>query len=70
MLNEVCNPVIWMDGVKIGNDPVMFRDITGPEIDAVEVYRGAAEVPGEFSGGDARCGVVVVWTRRGRIIGR
>lgn len=70
MLNEACNPVIWMDGVKIGNDPVMFREITGPEIDAVEVYRGAAEVPGEFSGGDARCGVVVVWTRRGRIIGR
>jgi hypothetical protein len=70
MLNEACNPVIWMDGVKIGTDPVMFRDITGPEIDAVEVYRGAAEVPGEFSGGDARCGVVVVWTRRGRIIGQ
>ena len=70
MLNEACNPVIWMDGVKIGSDPVMFREITGPEIDAVEVYRGAAEVPGEFSGGDARCGVVVVWTRRGRIIGR
>lgn len=70
MLNEACNPVIWMDGVKVGTDPVMFRDITGPEIDAVEVYRGAAEVPGEFSGGDARCGVVVVWTRRGRIIGQ
>lgn len=67
---QACNPVIWMDGIKIGNDPVMFRDITGPEIDAVEVYRGAAEVPGEFSGGDARCGVVVVWTRRGRIIGQ
>jgi hypothetical protein len=67
---RACNPVIWMDGVKVGNDPVMFRDITGPEIDAVEVYRGAAEVPGEFSGGDARCGVVIVWTRRGRIIGQ
>lgn len=69
MLNEACNPVIWLDGTKLGNDPVVFREILGPEIDAVEVYRGAAEVPGEFSGGDARCGVVVVWTRRGRIIG-
>lgn len=69
MLNQACNPVIWMDGVNLGSDPMMFRDVTGPEIDAVEVYRGAAEVPGEFSGGDARCGVVVVWTRRGRIIG-
>ncbi len=69
MMNQACNPVIWMDGVNLGVDPVMFREITGPEIDAVEVYRGAAEVPGEFSGGDARCGVVVIWTRRGRIIG-
>ena len=69
MVNEVCNPVIWLDGIKLGNDPLMFAQITGPELDAVEVYRGAAEVPGEFSGGDARCGVVIVWTRRGRFLG-
>ncbi|NNK61808.1 MAG: TonB-dependent receptor plug domain-containing protein [Gemmatimonadetes bacterium] len=69
MTNDVCNPVIWLDGIKLGNDPIMFSQVTGPELDAVEVYRGAAEVPGEFSGGDARCGVVVVWTRRGRFFG-
>ena len=43
MTNDVCNPVIWLDGIKLGNDPLMFAQITGPELDAVEVYRGAAE---------------------------
>jgi hypothetical protein len=35
-------------------------------IQGVEIYRGAAEVPGEFSGTDASCGVIVIWTKRGR----
>lgn len=33
------------------------------EIAGVEVYRGAASLPGEFSGSDARCGVVAIWTK-------
>jgi hypothetical protein len=35
-------------------------------ITAVEIYRGPAETPGEFLDSDAQCGVVLVWTRRGR----
>jgi hypothetical protein len=42
----------------------MFR-LSASEIEAVEVYRGAAEVPAEFSGSTARCGVVAVWLRAG-----
>lgn len=33
------------------------------EIVGVEVYRGAASLPGEFSGSDSRCGVVAIWTK-------
>lgn len=33
-----------------------------PEIAAIEVYTGAASIPAEFSGFDARCGAVVIWT--------
>lgn len=66
MLNQACPPVVWVDGIKWNQSQSAFSDLLAWEMEAVEVYRGAAEVPGEFSGGDARCGVVVVWTRRGR----
>lgn len=69
LANQACNPQVWVDGIKWGNDGSIFRDIQAFDIEAIEVYRGAAEVPGEFSGQDARCGVIVVWTRRGRVIG-
>ena len=37
------------------------------EVEAIEVYRGASELPGEFHGfrGGGSCGAVVVWTKRG-----
>jgi hypothetical protein len=66
MLNQACPPVVWVDGIKWNQSQTAFSDLLAWEMEAVEVYRGAAQVPGEFSGGDARCGVVVVWTRRGR----
>ncbi len=37
---------------------ILARDIVG-----VEVYRGAAETPLQFSGLGAACGTLVLWTR-------
>ncbi|MEO5568886.1 MAG: carboxypeptidase-like regulatory domain-containing protein [Gemmatimonadaceae bacterium] len=37
-----------------------IRDIVG-----IEIYLGPSDVPGEFAGSDAGCGVVAVWTRSG-----
>jgi hypothetical protein len=34
-------------------------------LDAVEVYRSAAEVPVEYGGSNAGCGVILLWSRRG-----
>jgi hypothetical protein len=39
---------------------VAVRDIEG-----IEVYTGPADVPGEFAGRNAGCGVIVIWTRSG-----
>ena len=36
------------------------------DIQAVEVYTGASDVPGEFAGSNAGCGVIVIWTANGR----
>ena len=44
-------------------------DIANPEdIEGIEVYRSASQVPVEFGGTGVftRCGVVVIWTRHGR----
>ena len=35
------------------------------DIEGIEVYTGPSDVPGEFAGRTAGCGVVVVWTRVG-----
>jgi hypothetical protein len=55
-----CQPVWWIDGMQVSsfheNTPI--RDIYG-----IEVYRGPGEVPAEFSGSNAACGVVVLWTK-------
>lgn len=55
-----CNPTWWIDGVEVNsfheNTPI--RDVYG-----MEVYRGASEIPGDFGGSNAGCGVIVVWTK-------
>lgn len=35
------------------------------DVIAVEVYRGPAEIPGEYLDSNAQCGVILIWTRRG-----
>jgi hypothetical protein len=68
-----CFPAVWVDGRRwsrprsggVGHDPVDFTQFVAMDIEAVEIYRGAGSVPGEFGGGDAACGAVVIWTRRG-----
>lgn len=55
-----CPPEWWVDGVNVRsfheNTPI--RDVYG-----IEIYRGPGEVPGEFSGANAGCGVIVIWTK-------
>lgn len=55
-----CSPEWWVDGVNVRtfteNTPI--RDVYG-----IEIYRGPGEVPGEFSGSNAGCGVIAIWTK-------
>jgi hypothetical protein len=57
-----CQPEYVVDE-RVDN---MFGPLTPiRDILAVEVYTGATDVPGEFAGSKAGCGVVVIWTRSG-----
>lgn len=58
-----CSPEYIVDE-RVDNafGPVIpIRDIVG-----LEVYTGAADVPGEFAGRNSGCGVIVIWTTAGR----
>jgi hypothetical protein len=46
--------------------PDFRRDFSVDNIEAIEVYRSASEVPMEFGGSSASCGVIVLWTTRGK----
>ena len=64
-----CIPTFYVDGRRVHqltdpDDAMIDLDTlaVGPEIAAVEVYRGVSESPPQFYG---RCGSIVIWTRRG-----
>jgi hypothetical protein len=60
-----CVPRVYLDGVVIRMAGLTIDDLVHPnELEGIEVYRSAAEVPGEFTsfGG---CGAIALWTRRG-----
>jgi hypothetical protein len=61
-----CQPAVFIDGVQIRAEPteLLFQMHPG-SVEGIEVYQGAATVPGEFGGSSAQCGVIAVWTRRG-----
>jgi hypothetical protein len=45
--------------------PNMSMDWYPSDLERVEIYRSPAEVPQEFGGPTAACGVIVLWSRRG-----
>jgi CarboxypepD_reg-like domain len=55
-----CQPTWYVDGMEVHsfheNTPI--SDVYG-----IEIYRGPGEVPAEFGGSNAACGVIVVWTK-------
>ena len=59
-----CPMVTYLDGALVVIDDLR-TDINISSLAAVEVYRGGAQLPAQFSGAQAQCGVIVMWTRRG-----
>lgn len=55
-----CSPEWWVDGVNVRSftESTPIRDVYG-----IEIYRGPGEVPAEFTGSNAGCGVIVIWTK-------
>lgn len=58
-----CRIQYYLDGVPTLLGPVGIDEIPTYDVEGIEVYRGASEVPPQFNTGNALCGVIVVWTR-------
>lgn len=67
-----CFMQVYYNGSPIGRggvngtsviDPADLRIFPLSGLDAVEVYRSPAEVPQEYGGASAGCGVVLLWSR-------
>ena len=64
----------WMSVLLDGNPlylsgssrppPDFSRDFRVSDLESVEIYRSSAEVPTEYGGTAAQCGVIVLWSRR------
>jgi hypothetical protein len=59
-----CLVQYFVDAIHITGAQFDFlRQFRPRDIEGIEVYRGPAETPPEFSRGGAQCGVIAIWTR-------
>jgi hypothetical protein len=62
-----CYPQIYLDGSLMRYAPpndVQLDDIISPnQIEAIEVYRSAAELPAQYNGSNSACGAILIWSR-------
>jgi hypothetical protein len=59
--NRPCEPSLFVDGIH--TRAMDLDDIDRSDLLALELYRGPAELPGEFSRSASDCGAIVAWTR-------
>ncbi|MBI3983617.1 MAG: carboxypeptidase regulatory-like domain-containing protein, partial [Gemmatimonadetes bacterium] len=61
-----CPTLFFLDGTSIGNADRLDLDFILPldQIEAVEVYSGASQIPVMFNRTGSACGVIAFWTRR------
>jgi hypothetical protein len=57
-----CYLSVWLDGVR--SLPRRLDQISTADIAGIEVYRGPSEVPLQYGGTGAQCGVLLIWTGR------
>lgn len=58
-----CLMNVYLDGILIGEEGEADMWVSPVEVGGVEVYKGAASLPAEFTGPGSRCGVVAIWTK-------
>lgn len=60
-----CSMRYYLDGFRYTSGESGINEILVSDVEAVEIYRSAAETPADFQDPRSTCGVIVIWTRRG-----
>lgn len=71
-----CQMSVYLDGILVhkggrygasdfDEDLDLRKFFTISELTAIEIYSRASQIPIQFSGAQASCGVIVLWSRRG-----
>lgn len=56
-----CQVMFFLNGVPVHNfEP---DDVPPQDVEGLEIYDGAAEVPSAYARGTAACGAILIWTR-------
>jgi TonB-dependent Receptor Plug Domain len=67
LLRNRCLPTLYIDGIRVRSQDfgaVAIDDLVHPnEVEGVEIYRSAAQVPLQYGGTGSGCGVILIWTR-------
>lgn len=58
-----CLMQVYLDGILISDAGEADLWVSPVEIAGVEVFKGPASLPAEFTGPGSRCGVVAIWTK-------
>ena len=70
---KTCVPDVFVDGVRQMDPPSELDIPPATDLEAVEIYRGIAEIPGRYilAKPTPQCAVVAVWTgAKRRLLGR
>jgi hypothetical protein len=64
-----CRPGIYIDGAFVSGPrrsvtSFNLEDLPATDIEAIEVYPGAASVPPQYNGGNSMCGLILFWTMK------
>jgi hypothetical protein len=62
-LGAECRVNYYLDGNWMPSGTFHMDDLTPTSIEALEIYRGPAEVPARFRQRETACGLIVIWTR-------
>ena len=60
-----CQVNYYVDGSWVNPETFHMDDLSPSSIEAVEIYRGPAEIPPAFRQRETACGLIVIWTREG-----
>lgn len=64
MVGSNCFPMVYLNGDQYRIQMTEgLRNINPSSVAAIEVFRGPSEVPDVYSGSQAQCGVVAIWTK-------